>query len=91
MGTNGIQALDLLHRKMCKEEGCAFQLLASAHGRHNSGHRGTTLLTAHALAVRAALDASLAATESTWTNASPTEALANATPYMQCFGHVVIA
>ena len=32
-----------------------------------------------------------AATQAAWANGAPTEALANAVPYMQAFGHTVLA
>ena len=51
----------------------------------------TPELAAPAHALRAALQQLQAATQSAWSTAVPEEALANATPYLQAFGHVVLA
>ena len=90
-GTHGIQAMDLLGRKVLMEGGRGLALLA---GRIN-----TTIeraLQQPALAEQAnALAGALArvgkATKAAWASGNPTEALANAVPYMQAFGHLVIA
>ncbi|HMA07079.1 MAG TPA: acyl-CoA dehydrogenase C-terminal domain-containing protein, partial [Ramlibacter sp.] len=42
-------------------------------------------------ALRDALSQVRAATESAWATGNPAEALANAVPYMQAFGHMVVA
>jgi butyryl-CoA dehydrogenase len=42
-------------------------------------------------ALTAALERVAGATQAAWANRDPAEALANAVPYMQAFGHVVIA
>jgi butyryl-CoA dehydrogenase len=41
--------------------------------------------------LRAALQQLGAATQAAWATGVPEEALANATPYLQAFGHVVLA
>jgi butyryl-CoA dehydrogenase len=48
-------------------------------------------LTGHAQALKAAVQHLEAATRAAWSTGSPDEALANATPYLQAFGHVVLA
>ena len=45
----------------------------------------------HAQALARALQRVGAATKSAWSTGNPTEALANATPYLQAFGHMVLA
>ena len=45
----------------------------------------------HAQALARALQRVGAATKAAWSTGNPTEALANATPYLQAFGHTVIA
>jgi butyryl-CoA dehydrogenase len=45
----------------------------------------------HANALAGALQRMGAATKSAWATGVPEEALANATPYLQAFGHVVLA
>ena len=90
-GTHGIQAMDLLGRKVLMEGGRGLQLLA---GRINTtieraGH--SAALAGHANALAGALARVGAATKAAWASGNPTEALANAVPYMQAFGQVVIA
>jgi alkylation response protein AidB-like acyl-CoA dehydrogenase len=90
-GTHGIQALDLLGRKVVMNGGAGLALLAQ---RVNlcieQGSQVPELVEmAHRLA--AALQALGAATQAAWASGVPEEALANATPYLQAFGHTVLA
>ncbi|PKO67332.1 MAG: acyl-CoA dehydrogenase [Betaproteobacteria bacterium HGW-Betaproteobacteria-16] len=90
-GTHGIQATDLLGRKVLMENGKGLQLLA---GRINATiERGMQVpeLAAHANALGQALAQVGAATKAAWATGEPTDALANAVPYMQAFGHTVLA
>jgi Acetyl-CoA dehydrogenase C-terminal like len=48
-------------------------------------------LAAHANALATALAELGAATKAAWATGNPDEALANATPYLQAFGHTVLA
>jgi butyryl-CoA dehydrogenase len=90
-GTHGIQALDLLGRKVVMDGGAGLKLLASridaTIGR--AGQVGGLAEPASALA--GALQKLAAATEAAWSTGVPEEALANATLYLQAFGHVVLA
>jgi alkylation response protein AidB-like acyl-CoA dehydrogenase len=90
-GTHGIQALDLLGRKVTMDGGAALKLLATRIGAtiERAGHEPPFALHANALA--AALQSLGAATKAAWATGVPEEALANATPYLQAFGHVVVA
>jgi butyryl-CoA dehydrogenase len=90
-GTHGIQALDLLGRKVVMDGGAGLKLLASRINAtiERAGHDGSLALQAQALA--AALQSLGAATKAAWATGVPEEALANATPYLQACGHVVIA
>jgi butyryl-CoA dehydrogenase len=90
-GTHGIQALDLLGRKVTADGGIALKLLAAriSATAERAGH--VPALAVHANALAAALQALGAATKAAWASGVPEEALANATPYLQAFGHVVIA
>jgi alkylation response protein AidB-like acyl-CoA dehydrogenase len=90
-GTHGIQALDLLGRKVVMDGGAGLKLLASRIGAtiERAGHADG--FAAHANALAAALQSLGAATQSAWATGVPEEALANATPYLQAFGHVVLA
>lgn len=90
-GTHGIQALDLLGRKVVMDGGAGLKLLAGriAATTEAAGHVEGLAEPANALA--ASLQRLGAATKSAWATGVPEEALANATPYLQAFGHVVLA
>jgi butyryl-CoA dehydrogenase len=90
-GTHGIQGLDLLGRKVLMENGRGLQLLS---GRVQATiRRAQTVpgLLAHAQALAGALAHIGTATRAAWATNNPAEALPNAVPYMQAFGHVVLA
>ena len=90
-GTHGIQAMDLLGRKVLMENGKGLNLLA---GRINATiERAIQVpeLAAHANALGKALQDVGATTKAAWATANPTEALANAVPYLQAFGHTVLS
>jgi butyryl-CoA dehydrogenase len=90
-GTHGIQALDLLGRKVVMDGGAGLKLLATRINDtiDRAGHVDGLAEPANALA--AALGKLGAATKSAWATGVPEEALANATPYLQAFGHTVLA
>ena len=90
-GTHGIQALDLLGRKVVMEGGAGLKLLAGRVRQTIERARGHTPLAVHADPLARALEQLEAATEAAWATGVPEEALANATPYLQGFGHVVLA
>jgi len=91
-GTHGIQALDLLGRKVVMREGSGLKLVA---GRIAStvadavrvGHSDTRRF---ARELQSALDHVQRATQALWKGGTPEAALAHATPYMQAFGHLVL-
>ena len=90
-GTHGIQALDLLGRKVVMDGGAGFELLAACI-RATAARAGTDpAWTAQAGALLSALQQLRSATQAAWATGVPEEALANATPYLQAFGHVVLA
>jgi butyryl-CoA dehydrogenase len=90
-GTHGIQALDLLGRKVVMDGGAGLKLLAARIGEtvQRAGQVEGLAVPANELA--AALQRLGAATKAAWATGVPEEALANATPYLQAFGHVVLA
>jgi alkylation response protein AidB-like acyl-CoA dehydrogenase len=90
-GTHGIQALDLLGRKVVMQGGAGLALLASKIDATIARALALPSLAAHANALAAALAHLGAATKAAWATGEPDEALANATPYLQAFGHVVLA
>ncbi|WP_332748006.1 acyl-CoA dehydrogenase [Hydrogenophaga sp.] len=90
-GTHGIQAMDLLGRKVLMEGGKGLTLLA---GRINDTIQRAIHIpefAAHANALGQALAQVGAATKAAWATGEPTDALANAVPYLQAFGHTVLA
>ena len=90
-GTHGIQALDLLGRKVLMEGGRGLELLAARMQTTIAQAAAISELSAHAQALGQALQHVTSATQAAWLTGNPTEALANAVPYMQAFGHTVLA
>ena len=90
-GTHGIQAMDLLGRKVLMEGGKGLDLLAAriTATAARASHRPE--LATHADALADALQQVREATRAAWATGEPGEALANAVPYMQAFGHTVLA
>jgi alkylation response protein AidB-like acyl-CoA dehydrogenase len=90
-GTHGIQATDLLGRKVLMEDGRGLQLLAGRIGATIERATRVPALAPHAAALGQALQHVGAATQAAWATGNPADALANAVPYMQAFGHAVLA
>ena len=90
-GTHGIQAADLLGRKVVMQGGAGLQLLARTIGATIAQARKPPELAAWADQLAQALQDVGEATQAAWATGNPTEALANAVPYMQAFGHTVLA
>jgi butyryl-CoA dehydrogenase len=90
-GTHGIQAADLLGRKVVMEGGRGLQLVAGRINGTIERALQRPALAGYANALASALQAVGAATKAAWATQEPAAALANAVPYMQAFGHTVIA
>ncbi len=90
-GTHGIQALDLLGRKVVMQEGAGLALLVRKIEATIFRARNVTALAGHAKTLTAAVAHLVAATRDAWSTGEPLDALANATPYLQAFGHTVLA
>jgi butyryl-CoA dehydrogenase len=90
-GAHGIQALDLLGRKVLLEQGRGLQLLAARMGTTVDQAQRHPELTAHAAALAQAWQRVVGATQAAWSTNNAGEVLANAVPYMQAFGHTVLA
>ena len=90
-GTHGIQALDLLGRKVQMEGGRGLTLLAARINATIERAIQVPELAAHANALGKALQQIGSATKAAWATGKPKDALANAVPYMQAFGHTVLA
>jgi hypothetical protein len=89
-GTHGIQALDLLGRKVVMDGGKGLQLLASRINATIERALAQPDFAVLANTLAATLAQVGAATKAAWATGNPEEALANATPYLQAFGHTVI-
>ena len=91
-GTNGIQALDLLGRKVAMKDARALNIFADrvratcARGREMAGE-----ITEHADAVENVLGDILELTSFLHSQDDSAAMLANATPYLEAFGHLTIA
>ena len=90
-GTHGIQAADLLGRKVLMENGRGLQLLAARMQATIQRAKAIPALAAHAKDLTNAVQRVAAVTQAAWGSGKATEALANAVPYMQAFGHTVVA
>jgi butyryl-CoA dehydrogenase len=90
-GTHGIQATDLLGRKVLMENGRGLALLAARIDATAARAAELPLLNPHAEALRSAWTQVMGATRAAWATGQPGPALANAVPYMQAFGHTVLA
>ena len=90
-GTHGIQAADLLGRKVLMENGRGLALLAARIGATVKRAQAVPALAGYADALALALTQVLQATQAAWSTGEPGDALANAVPYMQAFGHTVLA
>ena len=90
-GTHGIQALDLLGRKVVMQEGAGLALVGSKLALTIERTGDVPALAGHAKALAVAWRQVADATRAAWSTGEPEEALANATPYLQAFGHTVLA
>ncbi|MDR2336404.1 MAG: acyl-CoA dehydrogenase [Burkholderiaceae bacterium] len=90
-GTHGIQAADLLGRKVRMQGGAGLMLLAETVNATIQKAMAHARLAEHANQLACALADVGATTKAAWASEQPEEALANAVPYMQAFGHMVLA
>ncbi len=90
-GTHGIQAADLLGRKVLMENGRGLQLLAQRMMHTIQRASAHEHLREQAQALGQAMKDVEATTRAAWSTGQAHEALANAVPYMQAFGHMVLA
>ena len=91
-GTHGIQALDLLGRKVVMRGGAGLRLLRDEIGA-TTRRAATAGSVAQALATQlgAAADRVIQTTQRVWATGEPETALASASVYLEAVGHVVIA
>jgi soluble lytic murein transglycosylase-like protein len=83
--------MDLLGRKVLMEEGKGLKLLAERMNATIERAMQLPELAAHANALAQSLAQVGAATQAAWATGKPSDALANAVPYLQAFGHMVLA
>ncbi len=89
-GTHGIQALDLLGRKVVQQGGASLAALA-VRVQQTIERAIQTDWAPQANQLAAALAQVGGATKKAWSTGEPEDALANAVPYLQAFGHTVLA
>ncbi|MEN9689568.1 MAG: hypothetical protein RI998_1565, partial [Pseudomonadota bacterium] len=89
-GTHGIQAMDLLGRKVLLEKGKGLKILGERmQATMAQAHDATTQ--AHAQALQHAWQEVVETSHLAWQGDNPNLSLANAVPFMQAFGHTVLA
>lgn len=89
-GTHGIQALDLLGRKVIQRKGAGLVVLGARLAATLTSARSGGL-TAEADQLEAGWAQAVATAGAAWATADPGDALPNATLFLQGFGHVVLA
>jgi butyryl-CoA dehydrogenase len=89
-GTNGIQALDLLGRKVVAQDGAGLALLGETI-RATTARAAGTQWAGFAADLDAAVARLGAVTATLWGTGDPEIALANASVYLEAAGHVVVA
>jgi len=90
-GTHGIQAADLLGRKVLMENGRGLELLSARINGTIAAAFKRPELDEYSRSLGDALQQVQMATAAAWTTRDPAAVLANAVPYMQAFGHMVVA
>jgi alkylation response protein AidB-like acyl-CoA dehydrogenase len=92
-GTHGIQAMDLLGRKVGMEQGRAFELLLKKMGEASGAAMASAspLLRECAQALQAAAQEAATTTRTLLSGRDANLMLANASVYLEMLGHVVIA
>ena len=91
-GTHGIQALDLLGRKVVAGGGRALRLLGDrVHATADAAVACGATEAAYAAQLRHAWDDVVRVTGVLWEKGDPALALANASLYLEAMGHVVVA
>ena len=90
-GTHGIQALDLLGRKVLMQGGRVFNLLLARMRKTVSKAANHKSIATFATQLDHAVAKLEASTHQAWGSQEAAETLANATPYLEAFGHTVVA
>jgi butyryl-CoA dehydrogenase len=90
-GAHGIHGLDLLGRKVRMNDGAGLRLFAERVTDTIVKARAQADTADAAAALESALASLIGATRAAWTTPDPEAALANATAYLEAFGHLTVA
>jgi hypothetical protein len=90
-GTHGIQAQDLLGRKVMIKQGAALRLFSSEVELTCRNASDYPELRQYTHELRNAMERIAGVTTTLWIDRNPQKALTNATYYLEAFGHVVVA
>ncbi|HEY5972410.1 MAG TPA: acyl-CoA dehydrogenase, partial [Pseudoxanthomonas sp.] len=90
-GTHGIQGLDLLGRKVVMDEGAAFKLFAGRVAQTIARASAHEALADYASSLETRFKRLAEVTRTLWSAADPQVTLANASLYLEAFGHICIA
>lgn len=90
-GTHGIQGLDLLGRKVVMEKGGAFKLFAERVAATVGRARAHPALVDYAKGLEGRFGRLAEVTAKLWSTGDPQLTLANASVYLEAFGHIAIA
>ena len=90
-GAHGIHGLDLLGRKVRQHDGAGLKLYAAKVSATAARAAATADFKAAGVQLERALHDLMAATVAAWSTPEPESALANATAYLEAFGHVTVA
>jgi alkylation response protein AidB-like acyl-CoA dehydrogenase len=92
-GTHGIQGLDLLGRKVMMKDGAALGIVSERvrAGVHRALAKKDTALHEYAHALSTVTTGLTLVTRQLWAAGDPTLTLANASVYLEAFGHIVLA
>ncbi|MEO5629826.1 MAG: acyl-CoA dehydrogenase, partial [Thermomonas sp.] len=89
-GTHGIQGLDLLGRKVLMQKGAAFRMFAERVSATNTLAHQHGLLRDYAASLEQRLQRLTEVTTQLWAAGDPQVTLANASIYLEAFGHIAI-
>jgi hypothetical protein len=90
-GTHGIQGLDLLGRKVTMQNGAAFKLLGAKVQKTIANALEVAELTGYAQALAGVLQRIEQVTQALYGAGDLNKTLANASVYLEAFGHAVVA
>ncbi len=90
-GTHGVQALELLGKKLRLEDGTALELLGETMHKTLLKAGQHTVLAAHGKHLARAMHLLARVTRQLLTDTQQERAMAQASPYLEAFGHVVVA